>query len=152
MIIVDHNTIYCKRGICTKFGNGDVLCEDCQLQKQFEDRHKILCAGCEHRLKAMSDVSSASHEDNTDNTLEYSLNRAETYAEFTPNNGELVTIFYDGDWDYQDTLKPNSNESGIWTLNNEGKPDIESVWKTPLPQHIKSLIEKALQVLGYVKA
>ena len=100
----------------------------------------------------MSDVSSASHEDNTDNTLEYSLNRAETYAEFTPNNGELVTIFYDGDWDYQDTLKPNSNESGIWTLNNEGKPDIESVWKTPLPQHIKSLIEKALQVLGYVKA
>lgn len=152
MIIVDKNTIYCKRGICIKFGNGDVLCEDCQLQKIFEDRHKILCAGCEHRQKAMSDVSSTSLEDNTDNILEYSLNRAETYAEFTPNNGEFVTIFYDGGWDYQDTLKPNSNDSGGWILDSNGKPIIESHWLNIIPEHIKSLIERALQVLGYVKA
>lgn len=135
-----------------KFVNGDALCEDCQLQKQFDDRHKILCAGCEHRQKAMSDASSISHEDNTDNTLEYSLNHGETYADFTPNNGEFVTIFYEGKWEYGDTFTPHSFETGIWTLNNDGKPDIESLDATPLSEHIKSLIERALQVLGYVKA
>lgn len=152
MIIIDRNTIYCKRGICTKFGNGDALCDDCQLQKQFDDRHKLLCAGCEHRQKAMSDALSALHEDNTDDTLEYSLNRGETYAEFTPNNGEFVTIFYDGGWDYQDTLKPNSNDSGGWILDSDGKPVIVSHWLSSISEHKKNLIEKALQVLGYVKA
>lgn len=152
MIIVDKNTIYCKRGICIKFGNGDVLCEDCQLQKQFEDRHKILCAGCEHRQKAMSDASSTLRKDNSVNTLEYSLNRGETYAEFTPNNGEYVTIFYDGTWEYEDTLNLHSFETGIWTLDKDGKPIIESHAATPSSKHIKSLVEKALQALGYVKA
>ena len=152
MIIIDHNTIFCKRGICTKFGNGDVLCEDCQLQKQFEDRHKILCAGCEHRQKAMSDASSTSHEDNIDDTLEYSLNRGQTCAEFTPNNGEFVRIYYDRGWDYQDTLKPDSNDSGGWILDSDGKPVIESYWLSSISEHKKSLIERALQALGYVKA
>lgn len=152
MIIIDHNTIYCKRGICTKFGNGDVLCEDCQMQKQFEDRHKILCAGCEHRQKAMSDASSTSHVDKSVNTLEYSLNRGETYAEFTPNNGEFVTIFYEGTWEYEDIFTPYSFETGIWTLNKEGEVDIESQDTTPLSEHIKSLIERALKELGYVKS
>lgn len=152
MIIVDKNTIYCKRGICTKFGNGDALCDECQLAKPFEDRHKILCAGCEHRQKAMSDASSTSYEDNTDSTLEYTLNRGETYAEFTPNNGEFVTIFYEGTWEYEDTLTRHSFETGIWTLDKDGKPIIESHAATPTSKHIKSLIEKALQALGYVKA
>lgn len=100
----------------------------------------------------MSDVSSTSHEDNTDKTLEYSLNRGETFAEFSPNNGEFVTIFYDGIWDYVDSFNPHSFETGNWALNNDGKPDIESIDATPLSEHTKSLIEKALQVLGYVKA
>lgn len=152
MIIIDRNTIYCKRGICTKFGNGDALCEDCQLQKQFDDRHKILCAGCENRQKAMSDASSTSLDDNTDNTLEYSLNRGETYAEFTPNNCEFVMIFYKGTWEYEDSLTPNSFDTGIWTLDKDGKPIIGSYAAKPLSKHIESLIEKALQALGYVKA
>lgn len=152
MIIVDHDTIYCKRGICTKFGNGDALCEDCQLQKQFDYRHKILCAGCEHRQKAKSDASSTSPEDKTYNILEYTLNRGEIYAEFTPNNGEFVTIFYDGRWDYQDTLKPNSDDSGGWILDSNGKAVIESHWVSSISEHKKSLIERALQALGYVKA
>lgn len=152
MIIIDHNTIYCKRGICTKFGNGDVLCEECQLQKQFEDRHKILCAGCEHRQKAMSDASSTSHHDNSVNTLEYSLNRGETYAEFTPNNGEFVTIYYEGKWEYEDTLTPFTFHTGIWALDSDGKLVIERLSVKPLSKHVKSLIEKALQELGYVKA
>lgn len=100
----------------------------------------------------MSDASSTSLHDNSVNTLEYSLNRGETYAEFTPNNGEFVTIFYDGTWEYEDSLTPHSFETGIWNLNNEGKPDIESLNATSLSKHIKGLIEKALQELGYVKA
>lgn len=152
MIIIDRNTIYCKRGICTKFGNGDVLCDECQLAKPFEDRQKILCAGCEHRQKAMSDASSISNEDNTDNSLEYTLNRAETYAEFTPNNGEFVTIYYDGGWDYQDTLTPNSYDSGFWLVKFNKKPIIESFSEYSISEHKRSLIEKALQLLGYVKA
>lgn len=149
MIIVDKNTIYCKRGICTKFGNGDALCEDCQLQKQFDDRHKILCAGCEHRQKAMSDASSTSRHDNSVNTLEYTLNRGETSAEFTPNNGEFVTIFYEGKWEYEDTLTPNSFETGVWSLFPDGTIFIESIGAHSLSNHIKSLIDKALQELGY---
>lgn len=152
MIIVDKNTIYCKRGICTKFGNGDALCEDCQLQKQFDDRHKILCAGCEHRQKAMSDASSTSRHDNSVNTLEYTLNRGETSAEFTPNNCEYVTIFYDGTWVYEDTLTPNSFETGVWTIDDKGKPVIDGLWLGSKSEHKKSLIERALQALGYVKA
>lgn len=152
MIIIDHNTIYCKRGICTKFGNGDVLCDECQLAKPFEDRHKILCAGCEHRLKAMSDVLSTSHEDNTDKTLEYTLNRGETSAEFTPNNGEFVTIFYDGTWEYEDTLTPQTSLNGFWNLDDDGKSVIECLSAKPLSTQVKSLIDKALQVIGYVKA
>lgn len=152
MIIVDKNTIYCKRGICIKFRNGYVLCEDCQLQKQFEDRHKILCAGCEHRQKAMFDALSTSHEDNTDDTLEYSLNRGETYAEFSPNNGEFVMIFYEGTWEYEDSLTPNSFETGMWTIDTNGKPVIESHWLSSVSKRKKSLIERALQALGYVKA
>lgn len=100
----------------------------------------------------MSDVSSTSHEDNTDKTLEYTLNRGETSAEFTPNNGEFVTIFYDGTWEYEDSLKPYSYEIGIWTLDKDGKPIIESHGTYPHRKLIESLIEKALQVLGYVKA
>lgn len=149
MIIIDRNTIYCNRGICTKFGNGDVLCEDCQLQKQFEDRHKILCAGCEHRQKAMSDASSTSRHDNSVNTLEYTLNLGETSAKFTPNNGEFVTIFYEGTWEYEDTLTPNCFESGVWSLCPDGTTVIESIGAHPLSNHIKSLIDKALQELGY---
>lgn len=152
MIIIDRNTIYCNRGICTKFGNGDALCEDCQLQKQFDDRHKILCAGCEHRQKAMSDTSSTSHHDNSVNTLEYTLNRGETCAEFTPNNGEFLTIYYEGTWEYEDTLLLDSFETGVWTLDTNGKLVIESLSANQLSKHVKSLIEKALQELGYVKA
>lgn len=152
MIIVDKNTIYCKRGICIKFGNGDVLCEDCQLQKQFEDRHKILCAGCEHRQKAMSDALSTSLDDKSVNALEYSLNRGEISAEFTPNNGEFVTIYYDGTWEYEDTLTPQTSLYGFWNLDDDGKSVIECLNAKPLSTQAKSLIDKALQVIGYVKA
>ena len=151
MIIIDHNTIYCKRGICIKFGNGDVLCEGCQLQKQFEDRHKILCAGCEHRQKAMSDASSTSHDNNSVNTLEYSLNRGETCAEFTRNNGEFVTIYYDGQWTYDDAITPDSFEEGVFHLNRDGVPIIASHYGKS-SERAKQAVEAALKAMGYVKA
>lgn len=100
----------------------------------------------------MSDASSTSHDDNPVNTLEYSLNCAETYAEFSPNNGEFVMIFYEGTWEYEDALTPNSFETGIWTIDTNGKPVIESHWQSSVSERKKSLIEKALQALGYVKA
>lgn len=152
MVIIDRNVIYCNRGICTKFSKGDVFCEDCPLGKQFEDCHKILCAGCEHRLKAASDITSKNSDADIADCLEYTLNRGETSAEFTPNNGEFCTIFYDGRWEYEDIFHSESYDEGVWTLDTNGKLVIESLYINQLSEHTKSLIKKILQVLGYVKS
>ena len=151
MDTIEKNKLICKYGVCTKFSDGQPLCGDCIYKPFVETWHKLQCAGCESRLFCERIRRDTKTERITNITDDYTLTQGENFAEFFRNNGEFVTIFYDGVWEYTDCFKEDSSEMGTYGITDAKEAIIECFEGQP-QDRAKEAVKAALVALGYAKA
>ena len=152
MIVINNDGVWCRGHRCDKLIGGDDLCDDCPMRRSFETRHKILCAGCEFRLKTPSAETSRSVECIPPEIQDYQRIHSQTFDEFFRNNGDVVTIFFDGMWLYENAHVPGSCRSGTWGIDRNKEAAYVTCFDKDADGFEIDAVKGALKEMGYATA
>lgn len=152
MVEIKKNEIWCNGSRCLRYLDGDELCVGCPLQRSFDTRHKILCAGCGFRLKTPLAETSRSVECIPPEIQDYRRIHSQTFVEFFRNNGDVVTIFFDGMWLYENGHVPGSCRSGTWGIDRKKEAAYVTCFDKDADGFEIDAVKGALKEMGYATA
>lgn len=135
MVISENGMVICHGKECRKIKYDEETCAGCPLDRIIQQRHKLQCASCEHRL--------LSGEANT--------KRHHSFDEYYKEDGQLVTIFAEGTWTYEDAFRPDYYRMGTWNVDRRrGVLFVETLGDDNDASVIEA-VREALAKMGYAK-